>query len=92
MLVEIVLVEIMLVGGFQYCIQKDCMIGVTRLILQEPFYYIALYCGLRGYFKIVQNRPTVKAVCTKISKKMFCIFVNIFIFLRENNEVSFFIF
>ena len=38
-------------------------------------------------FKIVQNRPTVKAVCTKISKKFFCIFVNIFIFLRENKEV-----
>ena len=43
-------------------------------------------------FKIVQNRPTVKAVCTKISKKIFCIFVNIFIFLRENKEVPFFIF
>ena len=43
-------------------------------------------------FKIVQNRPTVKAVCTKISKKFFCIFVNIFIFLRENKEVPFFIF
>ena len=43
-------------------------------------------------FKIVQNRPTVKAVCTKISKNFFCIFVNIFIFLRENKEVSFFIF
>ena len=27
-------------------------------------------------FKIVQNRPTVKAVCTKISKKFFCIFIN----------------
>ena len=43
-------------------------------------------------FKIVQNRPTVKAVCTKILKKFFCIFVNIFVFLRENKEVSFFIF
>ena len=43
-------------------------------------------------FKIVQNRPTIRAVCTKISKKFFCIFVNIFIFLRENKEVSFFIF
>ena len=43
-------------------------------------------------FKIVQIRPTVKAVCTKISKNFFCIFVNIFIFLRENKEVSFFIF
>ena len=43
-------------------------------------------------FKIVQNRPTVKAVYTKISKNFFCIFVNIFIFLRKNNEVSFFIF
>jgi hypothetical protein len=43
-------------------------------------------------FKIVQNRPTVKAVCTKISKIFFCIFFNIFIFLRENKEVSFFIF
>ena len=40
-------------------------------------------------FKIVQNRPTVKAVCTKISKNVFCIFVNIFVFLRENKEVSF---
>ena len=37
--------------------------------------------------KIVQNRTTVKAVCTKISKIFFCIFVNIFIFLRENKEV-----
>ena len=40
-------------------------------------------------FKIVQNRPTVKAVCTKISKKIFCIFVNIFIFLRENRRYNF---
>ena len=40
-------------------------------------------------FKIVQNTPTVKAVCTKMSKKFFCIFVNIFIFLRENKEVHF---
>ena len=80
MLVEIVLVEIMLVGGFQYCIQKDCMIGVTRLILQEPFYYIALYCGLRGYFKIVQNRPTVKAVCTIISKKKKFAYLSIFLY------------
>ena len=43
-------------------------------------------------FKIVQNRPTVKAVCTKISKKIICIFFNIFVFLRENKEVSFFMF
>ena len=42
--------------------------------------------------KIVQIRPTVKAVCTKISKKFFCIFVNILIFLRENKEASFFLF
>ena len=43
--------------------------------------------------KSVQIRPKVKAVCTKISKKkFFCIFVNIFIFLRENKEVTFFIF
>ena len=41
-------------------------------------------------FKIVQNRPTVKA--PKFQKKNFCIFLNIFIFLRENKEVSFFIF
>ena len=39
--------------------------------------------------KIVQIRPTVKAVSTKISKKIFCIFVNILIFLRENKEASF---
>ena len=43
-------------------------------------------------FKIVQNRPKVKAVCTTISKFFFFIFANIFIFLRENKEVSFFIF
>ena len=42
--------------------------------------------------KIVQIRPTVKAVSTKISKKFFCIFVNILIFLRENKEASFFLF
>ena len=41
-------------------------------------------------FKIVQNRPTVKAVCTKISKTFLCIFVNILVFLRENKEASFF--
>ena len=46
----------------------------------------------RANFKIVQNRPTVKAVCTKFSKKFFAYFVNIFIFLRENKEVSFFTF
>ena len=43
-------------------------------------------------FKIVQIRPTVKAVSSKISKKNFCIFVNILIFLRENKEASFFLF
>ena len=42
--------------------------------------------------KIVIIRPTVKAVCTKISKKNCCIFVNILLFLRENKEVSFFYF
>ena len=42
--------------------------------------------------KIVQIRPTVKAVCTKISKKFFCIFVNILIFLSENKKVHFFYF
>ena len=36
-------------------------------------------------YKIVQIRPTVKAVSTKI-----CIFGNVLIFLRENNEASFF--
>ena len=41
-------------------------------------------------FKIVQIRPTVQAVCTKISKNVFCIFLNILIFLRENKEASFF--
>ena len=42
--------------------------------------------------KIVQIRPTVKAVSTKISKKFFCIFVNILIFLSENKKVHFFYF
>ena len=32
--------------------------------------------------KIVQNRPTLKAVSTKSSKLFFCIFVNILILLR----------
>jgi hypothetical protein len=40
--------------------------------------------------KIVQIRPTVKAVSTKISKKNLCPFVNILIFLKENKEASFF--
>ena len=39
--------------------------------------------------KIVQIRPTVKAVCTKMSKKFFCIFVNILIFLNESREDHF---
>ena len=42
--------------------------------------------------KIVQIKTTVKAVSTKISKFFFCIFVNFFVFLRENKKVSFFIF
>jgi hypothetical protein len=41
--------------------------------------------------KIVKIRPTFKAVSTKISKT-FGIFVNILIFLRENKELSFFVF
>ena len=45
---------------------------------------------LGANFKIVQNRPTIKAVCTKIS--FFFIFDNILIFLIENNEISFFLF
>ena len=43
-------------------------------------------------FKFLQNSPITKAVCTKISKIFFCIFVNILIFLRENKEASFLIF
>ena len=42
-------------------------------------------------FKIVQNRPTFKAVCTKISKNFFLHICQYFLFLRENEEVSFFI-
>ena len=42
--------------------------------------------------KIVQIRPSVKAVSAKISKTFFCTFVNILIFLRENKEASFFLF
>ena len=41
---------------------------------------------------IVQIRPTVKAVDTKISKKCFCIFVNIWIFLIEKKRHHFFYF
>ena len=43
-------------------------------------------------FKIVQNRTSVKAVCTKISNVFFCIFVNTLIFLSENKKVHFFYF
>ena len=43
-------------------------------------------------FRFLQNSPITKAVCTKISKKKFCIFGNILIFLRENKEASFLIF
>ena len=39
--------------------------------------------------KIVQIRPTVKAVCTKMSNFFFCIFVNILIFLNESREDHF---
>ena len=65
-----------------------------KLVWLVPYYSIVKdsSADLGVNFKIVQNRPTVKAVCTKISKILFCIFVNIFIFLRENKEVSFFIF
>ena len=42
------------------------------------------------YFKIVQNRSTMKAVCTKVSIFSFCIFCNILRFLRENKEVPYF--
>ena len=69
------------------------------MIKFDPFWIDLIYsivkdssADLGVNFKIVQIRPTVKAVCTKISKFFFCIFVNIFIFLRENKEVSFFIF
>jgi hypothetical protein len=37
-------------------------------------------------FRFLQNSPITKAVCTKISKKLFCIFGKILIFLRENKE------
>ena len=47
---------------------------------------------LRVNSKIVQIRPIVEAVSTKISKNFFFIFVNILIFLRENKEASFFLF
>ena len=36
--------------------------------------------------KLVQIRPTVKAVCTEMSNFFFCIFVNILIFLNESRE------
>ena len=54
---------------------------------RSVYEHIGCSADLGVNFKIVQNRPTVKAVCTKISKKNFCIFVNTFIFLRENKEV-----
>ena len=43
-------------------------------------------------FKFLQNPPISKAASTKISKKYFCIFVDILIFLRENKEATFFLF
>ena len=43
-------------------------------------------------FRFLQNSPTTKAVCTKISNKNFCNFGKILIFLRENKEASFLIF
>ena len=82
-------------NGLSYLIT----LGITRDIIKSSIFTHSNYsivkdssADLGVNFKIVQNRPTVKAVCTKISKKIFCIFVNIFIFLRENKEVSFFIF
>ena len=44
-------------------------------------------------FLTVQNWPTIKAVCTKIPKKIFCIFGIILMFLKENKkEPSFLLF
>ena len=60
-------------------------IGLNYIIVKDSS------ADLGVNFKIVQNSPTVKAVCTKISF-FFCIFVNIFVFLRENKEASFFLF
>ena len=42
---------------------------------------------LRVNFKIVQNRPTIQAVCTKLKKNL-CIFGNILIIV-ETTQVEF---
>ena len=62
-----------------------------NLILIGSYYSIVKdsSADLQVNSKIVQTRPTVKAVSTKISKIFFCILVNILIFLRENEEASF---
>ena len=73
---------------FSY-VYKYCIALVNFIVVRVGVQYSA---DLGVNFNIVQNRPTVKAVCTKISKNFFCIFVNIFIFLRDNKEVSFFVF
>ena len=62
-------------------------------------HYLTLYysivkdsnADLGVIFRFLQNSPITKAVCTKISKKCFCIFGKILIFLRENKEASFLI-
>ena len=79
---------------------NDRLHAMLCLESKETIYFIIFHCSivkdsnadLEVISKIVQIRPTVKAVSIKISKKIFCIFVNILIFLRENNEASFFLF
>ena len=70
-------------NGFQQVGDKGCILTLMALdysIVKDS----SADLGVNS--KIVQIRPTVKAVSTKISKKIFCIFVNILIFLRENKE------
>ena len=66
--------------------------GVKKLMMHNYSIVKDSSADLAVNSKIVQIRPTVKAVSTKISKKFFCIFVNILIFLRGNKEASFFLF
>jgi hypothetical protein len=76
--------------------QRDCPPQKKKKLADQLALYYSIVkdssADLGVNSKIVQIRPTVKAVSTIISKTFFCIFFNILLFLRENKEASFSLF
>ena len=74
-----------LIYGSTSNVNSFLIIEITTYVVFSFSYSIVKdrNADLRVIFKFFQNLPIIKSVCTKISKKHFCIFVNILIFLRE---------